>query len=58
MFSAALRCWRSSVSRCVSSIQVENVVYEPTAAVPGEQRRVAAEGEPGEQPEDRPRRTG
>ena len=34
MLSAALRYCRSSVSRCVSSIQVEKVVYEPTAAVP------------------------
>src|SRR6185437_3136055 len=34
MFATALRCWRSSVSRWVSRIQVENVVYEPTAAVP------------------------
>ena len=34
MLSTALRCCRSSVSRCVSSIQVEKVVYEPTAAVP------------------------
>jgi len=32
--TTALPYWRSSVSRWVSSIQVENVVYEPTAAVP------------------------
>ena len=32
--ATAAPCLRSSAIRCVSSIQVENVVYEPTAAVP------------------------
>src|ERR1700722_11333455 len=34
MLAAASHSCRSSASRCVSNIQVENVVYEPTNAVP------------------------
>src|SRR5438477_10447152 len=33
MFSHARRASPSSAGRCVSSIQVENVVYEPSVAV-------------------------
>src|SRR6185312_8266983 len=51
--SAALPCWRSSVSRWVSSIQVENVVYEPTAAVPASR----ASSWPRASPVSRPRIT-
>src|SRR5262249_14428170 len=39
MLAMAGHNWRSSPSRCVSSIQVENVVYEPTNAVPARSAR-------------------
>jgi len=46
MFASAGRKRASSRMRCVSSIQVENVVYDPSVA--GQQQRVAADREPGE----------
>src|SRR5262249_6770032 len=38
-FAATRGSWRSSARRWVSNIQVENVVYEPTAAVPASSAR-------------------
>ena len=50
MLATAGRNWRSSPSLCVSSIHVENVVYEPTNAVPTSSARCGLSARPERKP--------